>query len=65
MSNDEDFLSRKNDRRKKIKDKNVGKNIFEDKDDRIISKKIKQEIKKQKEEIDNEEWEDWDRYYNR
>jgi|688.fasta_scaffold30177_2 hypothetical protein len=61
---DDDFVDRKNDRRKNIKQKSVKKIFVDENDDKIIHKKIKNQIKQQKQEIDNEEWEDWDRYYN-
>lgn len=61
---DDDFLDRKNSRRKNIKHKSTKKYFIDDNEDNIIHKKIKNQIKQQKEEIDNEEWEDWDRYYN-
>lgn len=59
----DDQSFRKEYRRKKIKDKSNRK--FYDSDDPLDRKAHKQsEVKKIKEEIDNEEWEDWDRYYN-
>jgi hypothetical protein len=61
---DDDFVDRKSDRRKNIKQKSIKKNFINENDDNIIHKKIKNQIKQQKQEIDNEEWEDWDRYYN-
>jgi hypothetical protein len=61
---DDDFLDRKTNRRKNIKQKSVKKHFIDDNEDIVIHKKIKNQIKQQKEEIDNEEWEDWDRYYN-
>lgn len=61
---DDDFLDRKSNRRKNIKQKSVKRNPIDDNEEKIISKKLKNTIKQQKEEIDNEEWEDWDRYYN-
>lgn len=64
MSNEEDFLSRKNERRKKIKNKDTTRKVFDDTEEKVINRKLKREIKKQKEEIYDEEWEDWDRYYN-
>ena len=61
---DDDFLDRKTNRRKNIKQKSVKKHFIDDNEDIVIHKKIKNQIKQQKEEIDNEEWKDWDRYYN-
>ena len=61
---DDDFLDRKTNRRKNIKHKTAKKHFIDDNEDKVIHKKIKNQIKQQKEEIDNEEWEDWDRYYN-
>jgi hypothetical protein len=50
-------------RRKKLQSKNLYKqNGF---DDEIEAKNLnKKEIKKIKENFQDEEWEDWDRYYN-
>lgn len=65
MKQEDDFLDRKNDRRKKIKTSKFDKkNLSEDGDDKILNKKIKNQIRKQKEDFETEEWEDWDRYYN-
>jgi hypothetical protein len=36
-----------------------------DKNNQTISHELKKEFKKKKLEIDEEEWEDWERYYNR
>lgn len=59
----DDQSFRKEFRRKKIKDKTNRK--FYDNDDPLERKANKQSsVKKIKEEIDDEEWEDWDRYYN-
>lgn len=49
-------------RRQKIKKQHIKKNMM---DDELINKSnAKKEIKKLKESFDDEEWEDWDRYYN-
>lgn len=66
MNRPEENQDRKQERRKKFskpKDKNnrPGNYIDEDKDIKHIQKK---EIKKIKESFQDEEWEDWDRYYN-
>jgi hypothetical protein len=63
----EDFSNRKENRRQKFnKNKGTKKpNDFEDHE--VVDKpssKIKQEIKKIRQSYDDEEWEDWDRYYN-
>ena len=62
-NNQEDFPNRKENRRKKIKNKNSYREF--DIDD-PIEKKAKKNIdyRKHREEIQEEEWEDWDRYYN-
>jgi hypothetical protein len=63
MNKNEDSGSRKDFRRKKLQSKNLYKqNGF---DDEIEAKNLKKkEIKKIKENFQDEEWEDWDRYYN-
>ena len=60
-SEDSEF-DKKEFRRKKLKDKNL---FREDKNEPTISHSLKKEYKKKKLEIDDEEWEDWDRQYNR
>lgn len=63
MKNDEDnFFERKQDRRKKFQNKSQKKDWSND--EYIINKKTKHQIKEKKEHLDEEEWEDWDRYYN-
>jgi hypothetical protein len=64
MKEPEDFLNRKEqNRKKKIKDKSCRKtNDYEDPIERKANKN--NTIKKIREEIKEEEWEDWDRYYN-
>lgn len=62
----EDDFDRKEFRRQKINKKVVKpskKDIFDDE----LSKKniVNQEKKRIKQEIDDEEWEDWERFYNR
>lgn len=64
MKQEDDFFDRKNNRRKKIKNKFDKKGPVEDNDDRFLNRKIKNQIKQQKEHLEEEEWEDWDRYYN-
>lgn len=49
-------------RRKKLQEKNI---FREDKQEPTISHSLKKEFKKKKQEIDEEEWEDWERFYNR
>jgi hypothetical protein len=49
-------------RKPKIKKEKVKKHLLDD--EKIRSHNAKIEIKKLKEDYDNEEWEDWDRYYN-
>jgi hypothetical protein len=64
MKDKEDF-DRKDNRRKKIKLKNNKKHIDSVDDDFIDNKKlISKDVKKIKETFQDEEWEDWDRYYN-
>ena len=48
-------------RRKKIQSKNMYK---DEKQEPTISRSLKKEFKKKKLEAEEEEWEDWDRYYN-
>lgn len=55
--------SRKDYRRKKLQDKNNHKDRMEYDDFEIKASK-KRDVKKIKEDIQDEEWEDWDRYYN-
>lgn len=66
MNRPEDNQDRKQERRKKFsKPKNKSKNrdhyLEEDNDIKHIAKK---EAKRIKESFEDEEWEDWDRYYN-
>lgn len=62
---DKDDFDRKDSRRKKINLKNNKKHINSVDDDFIDNKKLSsKEIKKLKESFQDEEWEDWDRYYN-
>lgn len=60
---EDDFLDRKQSRRKNIQNKTQKKSQSED-EDYFVSKKNKHNIKEKKEDYANEEWEDWDRYYN-
>lgn len=61
MTNSDDFEDRKQPRRK-IKKQNIKKHLLDD--DQIQKNKAKKEIKKIKESFDDEEWENWDKYYN-
>ena len=63
MKQNEEQPDRKQERRDKINKKNIRK---VDSDDDFIRKKNieKKTIKRIKESFDDEEWEDWDRYYN-
>jgi len=63
MNNNEDNLDRKLNRRKKFQDKNFKKKEHRD-EEYNLSKKSKYRVKEHKEDLQNEEWEDWDRYYN-
>jgi hypothetical protein len=58
----EDDFDKKEVRRKKLQEKNSFKDI---QSEPTISHSLKKEFKKKKEEMDEEEWEDWERYYNR
>jgi hypothetical protein len=60
-NNDFPEKDRKTARREKLKNK-CNKPSYEKED--FSPKDINSRIKKQKEELDNEEWENWDRYYN-
>lgn len=62
MKEQEDFSNRKETRRKKIKDRSARREY--EYEDPIERKANKNNIKKIKDEIEEEEWEDWDRYYN-
>lgn len=62
MKNSDDFPEKRKNRREKFtKDKNY-KYIENDED--IANRIKKKQIKKLKENFDNEEWENWDKYYN-
>lgn len=65
MAKEEKF-DRKEDRRKKLnKKQNSTEKPFTFEDDSEKKQvSFKRERQKIKEEIDEEEWEDWDRYYN-
>lgn len=67
MSMQEDFPNRKENRRQKL-NKNKSTKRSDGQEDHDVtdrpSSKIKQEIKKIKQGYEDEEWEDWDRYYN-
>lgn len=60
-SEDSEF-DKKEFRRKKLKEKNIFK---EDKPEPTISHSLKKEFKKKKLEIEEEEWDEWNRQYNR
>lgn len=65
MNRPEENQDRKQERRKKFskpKNKNSAGNYIDD--DKDIKHTQKKEIKKIKESFQDEEWEDWDRYYN-
>jgi hypothetical protein len=65
MTNDEDYnpKARKEKRLQKSKDKSMNKDF---KLESFNEQKFtKQELKKKKQEIEEDEWEDWERYYNR
>lgn len=67
MKDKEDFSERKDDRRKKLRLKNNKKRSKSGDsydDDIDVNSLIKKDIKKIKETFQDEEWEDWDRYYN-
>jgi hypothetical protein len=65
MKEKEEPSERKDDRRKKIKLKSNKRKIKEFEDDSLNRENIaKKEVKKLKESFQDEEWEDWDRYYN-
>jgi hypothetical protein len=65
MKNSEDFPNRKEERREKFKKKNNRKPTRLGEDDCLENQRPKPDIKRLKEDFQNEEWEDWDRYYNR
>jgi hypothetical protein len=65
MNNDDDYnpKARKEKRLQKSKDKSINKDF---KLESFNEQKItKQELKKKKQEIEEDEWEDWERFYNR
>lgn len=63
MKHNNDFSDkdRKSSRREKIKNKR-NKHSYDNED--FSPKDINNQIKKKKEDFQDEEWEDWDRYYN-
>lgn len=61
--NPEGECDKKEVRRKKLQEKSMFKE--DDKNEKTISNSLKKEFKKKKLEIDEEEWEDWERFYNR
>lgn len=64
MKNKEEDTDRKSTRREKIKKKNLRKDFSFDDENQEKNHLHKKELKKIKEEFEDEEWEDWDRYYN-
>ena len=64
MKNSEENPDRKIIRRENIKKKSTEKDFFIDKDNEEQNHFQKKELKKIKESLEEEEWEDWDRYYN-
>lgn len=63
MKENEKNQDRKQERRQKL-DKSRKKQSFYNEED-IVNNKLKKEFKKTKERFEDEEWEDWDKYYNR
>jgi hypothetical protein len=63
MKNSEDFTNRKETRRKNLKSKNIKKERELDSFD-VPQSEVRKEIKKKKQTLDDDEWEDWERYYN-
>jgi|LakMenE18May11ns_1017448.scaffolds.fasta_scaffold9673012_3 hypothetical protein len=61
--NNEGEWDKKEARRKKLQEKSLFKD--DPKNEKTVSHSLKKELKKKKQEIDEEEWEDWDRHYNR
>lgn len=61
---DSDFDNSKDKRREKFGNKKRKQKLFNDNDDIKRKNLSKQELKKIKETYEEEEWEDWDRYYN-
>jgi hypothetical protein len=55
--------------RKDFRRENLNKKKFLDKkqqeEERVAESKRKQEFRQKKQEIDEEEWENWERFYNR
>lgn len=66
MKNKDDSADQRKDyRRKKLENKySHEKNRVHDDDNQKKTQQQKKEIKKIKESFEDEEWEDWDRYYN-
>ena len=63
MKTPDDFINRKEDRRRKFKNKNRKSHLDIEEENEKPSK-VNKEIKKIKQDYEDEEWEDWDRYYN-
>lgn len=61
-NNKDNETDKKAARRKKLQEKNIYR---DDKQEPTISHSLNKEFKKKKQEVDEEEWEDWDRFYNR
>lgn len=64
MKNSEENTDRKNIRREKIKKKTTKKDFLFENEIQEKTHFQKKELKKIKESLEDEEWEDWDRYYN-
>jgi hypothetical protein len=62
---DKEFDSPKDKRREKFLHKKTQSDKIQDFDDVKRKNIIKKELKKTKEKYQEEEWEDWDRFYNR
>ena len=61
---DRDSDNPKDKRREKFGNKKQKPKLFDENDDVKRQNLSKQELKKIKESYEEEEWEDWDRYYN-
>lgn len=64
-NNNNNQNDRKEQRRQKFINKNSGDKKSQSEEDIKISKKLSKEFKHKKQILDEEEWEDWDRYYNK
>lgn len=61
MRHSDDFEEKKH-RKPKFKKQHIKKHMLDD--DQIKQSNAKKQVKKMKEDLDNEEWENWDQYYN-